>query len=72
MICRPCRDGADCITEAFTEPRTHYPKLARTLALQFHALCRGCDCQHKVDLQIKNATAPTSQPQTPPFADQEN
>lgn len=47
MICKPCRKGADWLDQgsAFPEDVT----FAKTL----HDKCKGCDCQHRVDLQAE-------------------
>ena len=47
VICKPCRQAADWVTfvSQFKSDVDH----ARVL----HAKCKGCDCQHKVDLQVE-------------------
>ena len=41
-ICSSCARGAD-----------HCAKFGnRKVALAYHAECKGCDCQHKVDIQL--------------------
>lgn len=42
VICVPCRQGADWISK---EPEDV------PFAMELHAACTGCDCQHKAALQ---------------------
>lgn len=43
MICKACAQGAD-----------HLAKFRnREVAKQFHDICDGCDCQHRVELQAE-------------------
>jgi hypothetical protein len=50
MICPPCRQGADFLTGL--GDRTIYHGDI-TIAKSLHSECYGCDCQHKVDAQVR-------------------
>lgn len=46
-ICKACATGADFIT---AKPNASNIVAA---ARELHFACKGCDCQHKVDAQVK-------------------
>lgn len=53
MICLSCRTGADMVTAADTMTIEEGAQVtgARDLVVKLHAGCRGCECQHRYDLE---------------------
>lgn len=47
MICKPCAQGADWLSQGLPYPGDV------TIARSYHAKCPGCDCQHKVTAQAE-------------------
>lgn len=56
VICPPCREGADWISNTSSHP-VHV-----AYALDLHAACNGCDCQHKVELQAADKSVQSVRP----------
>jgi hypothetical protein len=65
MICKRCAIAGDLVAEArsINDSEILYiqdileevstKEAVRSVAHLFHGLCKGCDCQHKVDFERK-------------------
>ena len=51
MICEPCRKGADYLDIAKHAGMDIEDDLP--VAQDMHERCKGCDCQHRVELQME-------------------
>lgn len=53
MICKDCAHAADSISQGpVIQEVVDYAKAT-------HDLCQGCDCQHRVDLQVEGRSVRT-------------
>lgn len=52
MICKPCRAGGDVSRGLRLGHIGRYgnPDAPREMAESLHAECKGCDCQHRVNV----------------------
>lgn len=60
MICKACAQGADYLTK-ITAARDDVALYQgdRVIATRYHEFCDGCDCQHRVDLQVEGRSVRT-------------
>lgn len=68
MICKPCAVAGDMVAVVREKPVLNVPlnlgsfagidsieshEAIRAVAYLYHGLCKGCDCQHKIDFEGK-------------------
>ena len=53
MICKPCNVAGDSIKIFRESPVVMHKPSFNEVAFSLHSLCKGCDCQHKIDFNGK-------------------
>lgn len=56
MICKACAQGADLIP---AQLKVGLVETAIYMSKLQHEKCQGCDCQHRVDLQVEGRSVRT-------------